>query len=203
MSKEPVPTQDPRLTTQNSYDSSMLTPSDTVYSAVRTLRVVRAFTDEAIDPAILDEILDAGRWTGSSKNVQGWVLLVVGDEDGRRRVASAGSFTQPVLDAQIVVCLVRTEDGNDFDIGRLAQNLMLAAASRSIGSCPVTLHDSARAHEVLGLAEGDECRYAIALGHPDDTAEEAARHDRRARGVAGRKAPTEVIRHIQDRKSVV
>src|SRR3989304_5961013 len=100
MSKEPVPTQDSQLTTQNSYDSPMLKPADSAYSAVRSLRVVRAFTDEAIAPAVLDEILDAGRWTGSSKNVQGWVLLVVGDEDGRRRVASAGSFTQPVLDAQ-------------------------------------------------------------------------------------------------------
>jgi nitroreductase len=82
----------------------MLTPSDEVYRAIRSLRVVRAFTDQPIDPATLDQILEAGRWTGSSKNVQGWVLVVVDDPEGRRRVASAGHFTQPVLAAAVVVC---------------------------------------------------------------------------------------------------
>ncbi|OFW67781.1 MAG: hypothetical protein A2Z12_07605 [Actinobacteria bacterium RBG_16_68_21] len=172
----------------------MLTPSDEVYRAVRSLRVVRAFTDEPIDKAVLEQILDAGRWTGSSKNVQGWILVVVDDPEGRDRVALAGQFTQPVLDSPATVCLVKTDQGNDFDIGRLAQNLMLAAAARGIGSCPVTLHDGARARTVLDLPDGHECRYAVALGHPDRAAEEAAREERRARGVAGRKAPAEVIR---------
>jgi len=172
----------------------MLTPSDEVYRAVRSLRVVRAFTDQPIDPATLDEILDAGRWTGSSKNVQGWELVVVDDPEGRKRIASAGHFTKPVLAAQAVVCLVKTADGNDFDIGRLAQNLMLAAASRGIGSCPVTLHETERARQVLGLPDGTTCRYAVVLGHPDDAAEAVNRRERRARGVAGRKPKEEVVR---------
>lgn len=172
----------------------MLTPSDEVYRAVRALRVVRGFSPEPIDPGTLEEILDAGRWTGSSKNVQGWVLVVVTGPEELRAVASAGRFTQPIVDSPVTVCLVQTESGNPFDIGRLAQNLMLAAAARGVGSCPVTLHDDARAAEVLNLPDGYECRYAVALGHADPAAEAAQRRERRARGTAGRKPPDEVIR---------
>jgi nitroreductase len=89
---------------------------------------------------------------------------------------------------------VRTDEGNDFDIGRVAQNLMLAAASRGVGSCPITLHDTARAREVLGIPTAAECRYAIALGYPDEEREAVQRADRRAQGFTGRK-PIEQIVH--------
>ena len=177
------------------YSSVMFTPSDEVYDAIRSLRVVRAYTDEPITPGTLDEILDAGRWTGSSKNTQGWQLVVIDDAAQREQVASAGHYTQPVRDAKVAVCLVKTPQGNDFDIGRLAQNLMLAAAARGIGSCPVTLHLDSRAREVLELPDGHQCRYAVALGHPDPVGEKAQRKERRARGVTGRKPTEEVVRH--------
>jgi len=156
------------------------------YDAVRSLRVVRAYTGTPIPPAVLDAILEAGRWTGSSKNRQQWALVVVDGEEGLARLATAGQSTGPILDSAATIAVVKTEGGNDFDIGRLAQNIMLAAAAHGVGSCPITLHDGDRAHEVLGLPDGAECRYAIALGFPDEAREEASRADRRSRGVAGR-----------------
>ncbi len=78
--------------------------------------------------------------------------------------------------------------------GRLAQNLMLAAATRGVGSCPVTLHHAEVAREVLGLSEGQSCKYAVALGYPDPAAEEASRAKRRAAGTSGRKAASDVIK---------
>jgi nitroreductase len=172
----------------------MLEPSDEAYAAVRSLRVVRSYTSEPIGPETLDQILEAGRWTGSSKNVQGWRLVVVGDPAERALIASAGRYTQPVRDAAVVVCLVETTPGNEFDIGRLAQNLMLAAATRGIGSCPVTLHEADRARELLRLAQTESCRYAVALGHVDPVGEVEQRRERRARGVAGRKPAADIVR---------
>ena len=51
-------------------------------------------------------------------------------------------------------------------MGRLAQNLMLAANPLGVGSCPVTFHRSDDAAKVLGLPEGAICRYGIAFGYP-------------------------------------
>jgi len=163
------------------------------YDTIKGLRVTRSYLARTLDPEDLKAILEAGRWTGSSKNRQGWVLVVIEDQAARDRLATAGDFTDPIRNAAAAVALVRTADGNDFDIGRLAQNLMLAAATRGVGSCPVTLHHTDIARQVLGLADDRSCRFAVALGYPDPVAEEAGRALRRAAGMWGRKPPDEVI----------
>lgn len=166
---------------------------DSAYRIIRQLRAVRHYEPRRLDPTDLEAILEAGRWTGSSKNVQGWVFVVFEDAAARDRLAAAGDYTDPIRNAAAAVALVKTAEGNDFDIGRAAQNLMLAAATRGVGSCPITLHHGAVAREVLALAPGQECRYAIALGYPDDAAEAAARAKRRSAGLGGRKSPDAVI----------
>ncbi len=138
------------------------------YRNVLGLRAIRGYRDEAIPESEVAAILEAGRWTGSAKNVQPWAFVVVRTEEQRRAVASCGSFTTPVLNAPLVIALVQLPDGYEFDIGRLAQNMMLGAAARGIGSCPVTLHDEACARKVLGVPPDHACRYAIAFGYPDD-----------------------------------
>ncbi len=165
---------------------SRVTRSPETYRRVRGLRVVRAYTADPIPQPELTATLEAAGWTGSSKNVQGWEFIVVEGEQ-LDVLASAGHFTDPIRNSPATIALVQTPEGNEFDIGRAAQNIMLAAAARGIGSCPITLHDHARATEVLGLPQGYSCRYAVALGFPDEAGEAAMRADRRSRGVSGRK----------------
>lgn len=168
--------------------------SSTTYQDLLTLRVTRHFLSDPVAEADLDAILEAGRWTGSSKNRQGWEFHLITDPERRVALAAAGSFTDPIRNAAAVIALVRTPDGNDFDIGRAAQNLMLAAATRGLGTCPVTLHHQDEARHLLALAEGFECRWVVALGHPDVAAETEARRQRRAQGVGGRKPRDQVVR---------
>ncbi len=119
--------------------------------------------------------------------------MVVGDR--LEVLASAGKFTDPVRNSTATIALVSTPEGNEFDIGRVAQNIMLAAAARGIGSCPVTLHHQERAVEVLGLPDGYSCRYAVTLGYPFDEGEERLRRARRSDGMGGRKPLTELVHH--------
>ncbi len=165
------------------------------YDDVRGLRASRNFRDEPLSPEHLAAILEAARWTGSSKNTQKWRFVVVDDPDGAARIASAGRFTRAITNAPVTIVLVKTAGGNDFDIGRAAQNIMLAAQALGIGSCPITLHDMDRAAEVLGLPGGDEAHYAVALGYVDREAEEAERRERRAGGWGGRR--DDVIDHLE------
>ncbi len=164
------------------------------YQLIKGLRATRHFETRTLDPADLEAILEAGRWTGSSKNVQGWVFVVCEDSAARSRLAAAGDFTDPIRNGAVAIALVKTPEGNDFDIGRAAQNLMLAAFSRGVASCPVTLHHTEKASEALDLPNDHSCRYAVALGYPDLDAEAAARAKRRASGAGGRKPPDRVVR---------
>jgi nitroreductase len=141
---------------------------DDSYRLIRGLRAVRAFRPDPIDEAVLAAVLDAARWTGSSKNSQRWAVVLVTDPEQKERLAAAGRYAVPVLAAPAAVALVRLPGGNDFDVGRLAQNLMLGAATQGLASCPVTLHDETLAREVLGVPSDHGARYAVALGYPTE-----------------------------------
>lgn len=149
------------------------------YDFILKLRAIRAYKPDPLTTEDLGAILEAGRWTGSSKNRQGWSFIAVTDPDRLQGLAEHGDYTQPVRDSVATVVLVKEEGGNMFDIGRAAQNMMLAAKAIGVASCPITLHRSADAREFLGAPEGTVTQYAIALGYPGDDAKPAHRGGRR------------------------
>ncbi len=165
------------------------------YQHVLGLRVVRRFLPEPFPSEEITAVLEAGRWTGSSKNRQAWAFIVIDDRHAIEALATAGHFTAPFSEAALAVAIVRLPEGNDFDLGRAAQNMMLAAAARGIGSCPITLHDVERAAEVLGLPAGHSCRWAIAFGYPNAAAEAEQRRSARAHGFSGRRPLEELVFH--------
>jgi nitroreductase len=136
------------------------------YDAIVGLRAIRDYDERQLSEEDLSRILRAAQWTGSSKNLQNWSWVVVQDPEQQARIAECGDFTVPVRNAPTTLCLVQEPDGYEFDTGRLAQNVMLAAAALGVGSCPITLHREEMAHAALGLPEGARCRYAVTLGYP-------------------------------------
>ena len=136
------------------------------YEQIVGLRAIREYRDEPLSDDDLNAILEAARWTGSSKNRQDWAFIVVDDPEQRERLAGAGTYTTPVRNAPVTIALVAESGLYEFDIGRAAQNVMLAADAIGVASCPVTLHREEKAAEVLGLPAGARCRYAVALGYP-------------------------------------
>lgn len=170
----------------------MLNPSSEVYDAVKGLRVVRNFQERPVSDAHLTAILDAGRWTGSSKNRQSWVFVVIRDRDQLDRLAECGDFTRPVRAANLVIAPIRLPDGYDWDMGRVSQNMMLAAAALGVGSCPITLHRHDDARAVLGVPADHGCQWVMAMGYPDTDAEVGGR----ARSpLSGRKDLGELVRY--------
>lgn len=161
------------------------------YEAVLGLRVVRKYRAEPVSNEDATAILEAGRWTGSAKNRQDWAFLVVDDPEQQARLADCGQFSQPVRDARLIIVPIRLPDGYEFDIGRVSQNMMLAAAARGVGSCPVTLHDDECAAEVLGLPPDHQARYALCFGYPDMEAEVELRA---ARSMGGRKSLADLVK---------
>lgn len=143
--------------------------SDT-YDFILKLRAIRQYTDEPVSKEDLEKILEAARWTGSSKNTQKWAFLVYTDREKLDRLAECGSFTDPIRNATAAIVLVQESDGYEFDIGRAAQNIMLAAKAIGVASCPITLHKQDVVNSFLDLEKGQAARYAVSLGYPADDA---------------------------------
>ncbi|HEX6220689.1 MAG TPA: nitroreductase family protein, partial [Acidimicrobiia bacterium] len=156
------------------------------YEFILGLRAIRDYRPDPLSNKDLGAILEAGRWTGSSKNSQDWSFIAVTDPERIQSLAEHGDFTQPVRDSAATIVLVQEPGGNMFDIGRAAQNMMLAARALGVASCPITLHRYREAAEFLGVPDGAVARYAIALGYP---AEDAA-----PRNFGGRKKTADVVK---------
>jgi len=157
------------------------------YDSIIALRAIRAFEDRPLSAEDLAAVLKAAQWTGSSKNRQNWSFIVVDDPDQKDSLGTAGDFTDPIRNAPAAICLVQEPDGYEFDTGRLAQNIMLAADAIGLATCPITLHREDVAADVLGLPDGTRCRYAVAIGYPAPGAG--------ATKMGGRKLLHELVHH--------
>ena len=58
-----------------------------------------------------------------------------------------------------------------FDLGRAAQNMVLAAWELGIGSVPATIYEHDVARRTLGYPNDQRCEYLISFGYPADPTE--------------------------------
>jgi nitroreductase len=137
------------------------------YDAIRTKRDTRAYADRPVPEATLRRILNAGRMAGSSKNTQPCRYIVLRDQQRLAEVAACGHFATHVPQAPLAIAVVLPETGGPFDAGRAAQNMMVAAWSEGVSSCPVSLHDADCAATTLGLPAGHRVAILLAFGYPE------------------------------------
>ncbi|TMC39970.1 MAG: nitroreductase, partial [Chloroflexi bacterium] len=77
---------------------------------IRSLRAVRQFSDREVPDDVLRDILDTGRWTGSSKNTQPWDLIVVKNRETLAALAKCGQFAGHLATAPLAIALVMRGD---------------------------------------------------------------------------------------------
>src|SRR5262245_27878124 len=157
------------------------------YRAVVDKRDQRAFLPKALPDEALRRILQAGRMTGSSKNREPNRFVVVRDDERRRAIAGLSRFARWLADAAVVVVIVQTEQ-HEFDAGRCAQNMMVAAWNDGVSSCPAHVPEPELA-KLLGIPSGVSINRVIGFGYVDP-----ARTTPPA-SVARRRLPLETLVH--------
>ena len=140
------------------------------YTCIRSKRDTRVYQDRPIPEQSLRLILQAGRMAGSAKNLQPCRFVVLQDTPKKNELATCGQFAQHTPSAPVVVAIVLPQSGREFDAGRCAQNMMLAAWAEGITSCPITMHDNDCALRVLGVPQGYRVSIVLAFGYPPPSA---------------------------------
>ena len=166
------------------------------YLAIASRREVRSYADRPIPADVVQRVLDAGRVSGSSQNKQPWVFVVV--EDGRvERLAELVYVPWNVLAAGLVIAIAAGGKGPAaLDVGRAAQNMMLAAWNEGVGSCPNGFTDSAEAAKLLELADGESPVIALTFGYPARPVDPESRTAEEWIARANRKPLEEVVRRL-------
>ncbi len=139
------------------------------YQAIRSLRAVRQFDlSRPIEEAALQRILQAGRMSGSSKDSQPWWFIVVTEREILHALAQTGNYAQHLIGAACAVAIVFDPKfyRGEFDSGRAAQNMMLAAWNDGLGSCLASMHREDDCKAVLGVPAELRLQHIISFGYP-------------------------------------
>jgi nitroreductase len=135
------------------------------YRAVVDKRDQRAFLPRPIPEESLRRILQAARMSGSSKNVEPNRLVVVRDPQRLLAVAALSPFAKFLGRSAATIVIGQTQK-HEFDAGRCAQNMMVAAWAEGIGSCPAHLPEGALA-KLLGIPAEILVNRVIGFGYVD------------------------------------
>lgn len=167
-----------------------------VIDAIKGNRAVRRFADVPVDRAVIEQIVNAGRLSGSAKNSQPWIFVVVTERATLRELGQCGPWCGHLAGAAFAVVLVTDELRQPptlttpFDLGRASQNMILAAWSLGIGSCMATVYDEDRARAALGIRDDMDVPWAISFGYPHPDEDPRTRPPR----AGGRRRLEQVVR---------
>jgi len=125
---------------------------------------VRQFRDEPVPDDVLNDILEAARWSGSAKNTQPWQFVVVRKRDTLTQLSRLGQYAGHLAGAAVAIVILT--HGDAFDAGRVAQNMMLAAHAQGVGSCIAWIFPQQSALQLLHAPSGYQVSAAISFGYP-------------------------------------
>ena len=139
------------------------------YQSILSVRSVRQFDlSRPIEEAALHRILQAGRMSGSSKDSQPWWFIAVQDRATLQALSKTGDYAQHLAGAAAAIAIVFDPKfyRGEFDSGRAAQNMMLAAWNDGIGSCIASMHREDDCKVVLGVPQELRLQHIISFGYP-------------------------------------
>ncbi|TRX66212.1 NADPH-dependent oxidoreductase [Carboxylicivirga sp. M1479] len=162
-------------------------------------KTIRKYTDKAIEPQLLNQILEAGVRASTTGNMQVYSVVVTQDDEMKEKLSPC-HFNQPMI-KQAPVTLTFCADFNRFnkwclqnkavpgydnflsfvtaaiDALLVAQNVCIAAESKGLGICYVgtTTYLADKIIDVLNLPKGVVPITTVTLGYPDENPEQADR----------------------------
>ena len=147
----------------------------------------KKFSDKAVEPEKLANVLEAGRLAPTAKNLQEQHIYVVQSEDV---LAKIDELTPCRYGAPVVLVVafdaknVFTYPGDKRDSGVedatiVATHMILAAADEGLDSCWVNFLDPEKLAAALGLPENEEVLMVMDLGYGAEGAGPLPNHESR------------------------
>ena len=166
------------------------------YLAVASKRDWRSYADRPVPEEVQRRILDGGRVSGSSQNVQPWQFVVVDGDEAKQRVAAIVYAAANVESCAFAVAIATEGGGSPIDVGRAMQNMFLVAWNEGVVSCPNGIKDLDVAAGVLGLDEGWLPLNIPSFGYPRRPLEPESKSAEEWSAEANRKPLDQLIRSI-------
>lgn len=144
----------------------------------------RKFSGKAVDPALVDEIIEAGRLAPTAVNRQPFKVFRMESAEAREAVRQCtsctfGAGTFLVIGARAEDGWVRPFDGrpfSDVDAAIAATHMLLKIADLGLGSTWVGWFDAPKLRELCPAMKGYDLVALFPIGWPAEDAEPALKH---------------------------
>ncbi len=127
-----------------------------VFNKIQTRRSIRKYKPDMLPKDLLDQIITAGTWSATGRNLQSPIILAITNREMRDRLsqlnaAVMGATNDPFYGAPVVLVVLADKSCPTYiyDGSMVIGNMMLAAHELGVGSC--WIH---RAKEVFESPEG-------------------------------------------------
>lgn len=139
-----------------------------VFETVRTVLAVREFEDRPIPEDLLHRIVEAGRLTASSMNLQPWHFVLVTSREGLRELGAQISTGRYIATsgAAVVVAYERDSEYGVSDASRAVQSMILVAWAEGVGSNWTGFGGLDRVAAQVGLPDNFEALAVVPFGYP-------------------------------------
>lgn len=144
---------------------------------IKGRRSIRSFQEKTVSYDVLEELVELASWAPSGSNAQAWEFVVLNEREEMKKFLrfSPGLFEVP--GAMIFLCTDITRSrkkggslGEDtmsiMDVAMAAQNIMLAAHEKGLGSCALKGYDRKAASILLNLPDHIRPDLLLILGYP-------------------------------------
>jgi nitroreductase len=139
-----------------------------VFETVRTVLAVREFEDRPIPDDLVQRIVEAGRLTASSMNLQPWHFVLVTNRDGLRQMGAQIGTGRYIASSAlaIVVAYERDSEYGVSDASRAIQSMILVAWAEGVGSNWTGFGGLDLVAAQVGLPDTFEVLAVVPFGYP-------------------------------------
>lgn len=113
-----------------------------ILEAMKTRRSIRSFKTDMVPKEIIDQIIEAGTYAATGRNMQSPIILAVTDRKVRdwlskQNAEIMGTDTDPFYGAPVVLIVLAKKERPTYiyDGSLVMGNMMLAAHALGVGSC--------------------------------------------------------------------
>ena len=135
------------------------------------LRQIRTYSPEPVADAVVAELLQIARSSGSWANSQPWRFVVIRDRDTLHRISQLRPFMAWFADVPLAITIVLDSAGTTqaYDEGRVTERLLIGAHMLGLGAGTAWFGghaEDAEAKRILGIPIERTARSLVAIGHP-------------------------------------
>lgn len=154
--------------------------------AMKTRRSIRRYKPDPVPEELLKAVLNAARLAPTANNAQPWRMIVVRDEDTKRKLVAGANGQKFIAQAPVVIVACGLPDeafataggymsSHVIDVSISLDHLTLAAHSLGLGTCWVAWFKEERIRDALGIPEDVRVVALTPLGYPDEAPEKTPR----------------------------